>query len=1027
MRTYRFFPLVAAALAWLGSAAPSQAATTSGKLDFNRDVRPVLNEHCFHCHGFDDKTRKGKLRLDVRDEALRGGKSGKAAIVPGKPDESDVFKRLVTHDADDLMPPAEANKPLSPAQIDLLKRWIAQGAEYKPHWAYIPPERPALPAVSNPSWPRNGIDHFVLSRIDEAGLKPGPEADRSTLIRRVSLDLTGLPPRPEEIDAFLADASPEAYLKVVDRLLASASYGERMAVDWMDAARYADTHGYHIDSSRYMTPWRDGVIRAFNENQRFDQFTLEQLAGDLLPNATSAQKVAAGFNRNHMINYEGGAVPDEYHAAYIFDRINTTATVWLGQTIACAQCHDHKYDPFTMRDYYALYAVFNRVPENGLDGSRGNAVPIVKLPSDEQERATARLDAAIRSAEAVVQNPPADVDREQRDWEASLAKGDAPEWTVVEPTGLAGSAGTTFARQDDGSWFASGGGDGNEDYTFSVGASLPSITALRIEALADDRLASRGPGRSGNGNLVLSEVEISAGGKVRKAKAASADHGQDGYPAANAIDGRADTGWGVMPQVGKSHWLVVEPAEPVVAVDGKATVAVKVRFQSGFNRHTIGRLRVSATASPRPHGSRDLPESVRAIAAIAPDQRTEAQRAELRGHFRDKVSATMRRLRDDVATRRKEQDDVERAVPTSMTMAEMEKPRDTFMLVRGQYDKKADKIGPAVPASLPPLDPGEPANRLGLARWLVSPRQPLTARVIVNRYWQMYFGNGLVKSTENFGTQGDWPTHPELLDWLATEFVRTGWDVKAMQRLIVTSATYRQDSRAPRPAYAQDPENRLLARGPRVRLQAEFLRDLALSAGGLLDPRVGGASVFPYQPAGLWEELMSREDNDSFTAQKYVASKGADLYRRTMYTFIKRTSPHPSLSTFDAPDRQVCTVKRPRTNTPLQALALMNDPTYVEAARKLAERMIASAPDDRKRIEFAFRLATGRVPRTAEIEVLSRLHREQLGKYRADAGATARLLSIGESKSAAGDSAELAAWTIVASAILNLDETLTKG
>ncbi len=1017
----------AAAFAWIGSALVSQAAPVSGKLDFNRDVRPVLNEHCFLCHGFDDKTRKGKLRLDVREDALRGGKSGKAALVPGKPGESAMFQRLVPHDADDLMPPAEANKPLSESQIALLRRWITEGAEYKAHWAYLVPERPALPAVSDSSWTRNGIDHFVLARLDESGLKPRPEADRTTLIRRVTLDLTGLPPKPEEIDAFLSDRSPSAYGKVVDRLLASANYGERMAVDWLDAARYADTHGYHIDSARDMTPWRDGVIRAFNANQRFDQFTIEQLAGDLLPDATPAQKVASGFNRNHMINYEGGAIPDEYHAAYIFDRINTTATVWLGQTIACAQCHDHKYDPFTMRDYYAMYAIFNRVPENGLDGRNGNAVPVVKLPSDEQRRSIPRFDAATMSAEAFVANPPPEVDREQREWEASLASGSAPDWTVVEPAGLSASVATTFARRDDGSWLASGAGDAKEDYVFAVTAALPSITALRFEALADDALAARGPGRSDNGNLVLSEVEIAVDGKSRKAKSASANHSQDGFPAANAIDGRLDSGWAIFPDAGKSHSLVVELAEPIAAVGGKATASVKLRFQSQFAKHSIGRLRVSATSSPRPHGMQEVPEAIRTIATIDPARRTDAQRDALREHFRGKVSAAMRRLRDGVAARRKERDELDRAVPTSMAMAEMEKPRDTFMLVRGQYDKRTDKIEPAVPVALPALAEGEPANRLGLARWLVSPRQPLTSRVIVNRYWQMYFGNGLVKTTENFGTQGDWPTHPELLDWLATEFVRTGWDVKGMQRLIVTSATYRQDSRAPRASYERDPENRLLGRGPRVRLQAEFLRDLALSSAGLLDERVGGASVFPYQPAGMWEELMAREDNDSFTAQKYVPSKGADLYRRTMYTFIKRTSPHPSLSTFDAPDRQVCTVKRPRTNTPLQALALMNDPTYVEAARKLAERMIASGTDDRRRIVRAFRLATGRVPKNEEIGVLLELQHEQLAKYRADAAATARLLSIGDSKTTPRDAAELAAWTIVASAILNLDETVTKG
>jgi hypothetical protein len=1012
--------------AWLILPALS-GATPAGKLDFNRDVRPILNEHCFHCHGFDDKTRKGGLRLDERTAALQGGKSGKPSIQPGQPDASELVRRLVTADADDLMPPAEANKPLSPVQIGVLRRWVAEGGEYKAHWAYLAPERPGLPPVAQTAWPRQGLDHFVLAKLEEQGLKPRPEADRETLIRRATLDLTGLPPRTEEIDAFLTDRSPDAYEKVVDRLLASARYGERMAVEWLDAARYADTHGYHIDSARDMTPWRDGVIRAFNRNQPFDQFTLEQLAGDLLPGATAEQKVAAGFNRNHMINYEGGAIPDEYQAAYIFDRINTTSTVWLGQTLVCAQCHDHKYDPFTMRDYYSLYAIFNQVPENGLDGRNGNAVPLVKLPTEAQERKLADLNAALKDAETRLRTPPPEVDRDQSAWEAALNTAAPPDWTLVEPTNLRSSGGTQFEKQPDGSWFAGGPAPDADDYTFQVTAPQTPLTAIRLEALPDDRLPSKGPGRFDNGNLVLSEVELSVTGTRQTVKSVSASHSQEGYPAAAVTDGRLDTGWGIMPQVGKASSLILELASPVAGGAPPAAVEVKLRFQSGFARHAIGRLRVAVTGSAQPHDLRTLPDAIRNLARIPAAERTEVQQAELKKHYREQVSPTLRRLREEVAGLRKERDALDRTIPNSMTMAQVDQPRDTFMLVRGQYDKRTDRVPSATPAALPPLPPGEPANRLGLARWMVSPQQPLTARVIVNRYWQMYFGNGLVKSADNFGTQGDWPTHPELLDWLATEFVRTGWNVKAFQKQIVMSATYRQDSRAPREAYALDPENRWLGRGPRVRLQAEFLRDLALSASGLLDPRIGGASVFPYQPPGLWEELMSREDNDSFTAQKYVVSRGADLYRRTLYTFIKRTSPHPSLSTFDAPDRQVCTVKRPRTNTPLQALALMNDPTYVEAARHLAVRMRAGAKDDPSRIAFAFRLATGRAPKPLETELLLKLYREQVSRYRAEPAAAEQLLTLGASPRPDGDAAELAAWTVVASAILNLDETVTKG
>lgn len=830
-------------LAGVGTAADT-------RIEFNRDVRPILAEHCLNCHGFDEKTRKGGLRLDVREDALRGGKSGKAAINPAQPNGSELIQRIRTQDPDDQMPPPEAGNPLTTAQIQILEKWVTQGGDYQPHWAFIPPERPAMPEVQQAGWVRSPLDAFVLARIEKEGWTPAPEADRASLIRRASLDLTGLPPSLGDIDAFLSDPDPDAYEKVVDRLLASARYGERMAVDWMDAARYADTHGYHIDSARDMTAWRDGVMEAFNRNQPFDQFTLEQLAGDLLPDATPTQKVASGFNRNHMINYEGGAIAEEYLNAYIVDRINTTTTVWMGLTVACAQCHDHKYDPITMRDYYGLYAIFNGVPENGLDGRHGNAVPVEKLPTRGQEAELARLRTVLRNAETQLANPPTDVASEMQQWMASLAS--------------------------------------------------PDVIAA-------------------------------------------------------------------------------------------------------------------------------LPESLRSAASVSPADRSADQSAELGKHFRERVSSHWKSLRDAVADARKAVESGEKSIPTAMVMGEMAQPRDSFILVRGQYDKKGDKVSRALPSALPGLPEANGADRLTLARWLVGPRHPLTARVTVNRYWQMFFGNGLVKSSENFGTQGDLPTHPELLDWMATEFVQTGWDMKRLHRMILTSSTYRQSSRVGRERYGRDPENRLLGRGPRFRLQAEFLRDLALDVSGLLDPRIGGAAVFPYQPAGLWEELMSRQDNDAFTAQKYVHSKGADLYRRTLYTFIKRTSPHPSLSNFDAPDRQVCAVRRPRTNTPLQALALMNDPTYVEAARKLAERAMEAAPDTRRRIIHAFRLATGRIPEDREIRMLEELYDAQLAEYRAQPDRAGTLLKVGESAVGTLDPLQLAAWTVVANAILNLDETLTKG
>ncbi len=792
----RLFVGLALGLAFL---AP-QPAQADDALRFDRDIRPILSNKCFVCHGPDAEVRQGGLRLDERAAAFAPAESGERAIVPGKPAESELVRRILAEDEGERMPPADSNKQLTDHEKELLQKWIAAGANWQAHWSFETPQRPDPPAVAD-DWGKNPIDRFIFARLQAAGLSPSPEADRTALLRRLTFDLTGLPPTPAEIDAFVADASPEAYDKVVDRLLASPHYGERMALEWLDAARFADTHGFHLDSGRDMTAWREWVIEAFNSNKPFDRFTVEQLAGDLLPNATLEQQIASGFNRNHMINFEGGAIPAEYHNAYLVDRVNTTNTVWLGLTMACAQCHDHKYDPLLQKDFYQFYAFFHNVPENGLDGSQGNAAPLVKVPTAEQQAKLAEVDRAIAELES---------------------------------------------------------------------------------------------------------------------------------------------------------------------------------------------------------------------RAAAPTQATATEKERLDG---------------ELAALRKEREELDKKQRSAMVMSEMPAPRDTFVLVRGQYDQPGQKVTADVPASLPPLAKDAPRNRLGLAQWLVDPMHPLVARVIVNRYWQMYFGTGLVKTAEDFGTQGERPSHPELLDWLAREFVDSGWDVKHMQRLIVTSATYRQSSKVTPDKLAADAENRLLARGPRFRLPAEFVRDQALAVSGLLDPRIGGASVSPYQPEGLWTELSSRQDSGNWTAQVYVQSHGPDLYRRTMYTFWKRTSPPPQLSTFDAPDRETCTVRRARTNTPLQALILLNDPTYVEAARKLAERMLregGETPADKAR--FAFRLCTARLPTADEERELVAAYEAQKTHYAADLEKAQVLLKVGESPAdGAFDAAELAAWTIVASVVLNLDETVTKG
>jgi hypothetical protein len=1005
--------------------APSTLAAAS-RVDFSREIRPILSDKCFACHGPDDRERKGKLRFDHRDSATQPAKSGAIAIVPGKPEDSELIKRVVTHDADDLMPPAKSGKTVTPRQIELLRQWIAEGAEFKEHWAFVPPQRPPVPAPAsgNPA-PEHPIDAFVRERLKPEGLQPAPEADRPTLARRVTLDLTGLPPTPEELDAYLADTSPKAYEKLVDRLLESPRFGERMAVEWLDAARYADTHGYHLDSGRDMTAWRDWVIRAFNDNKPFDQFTVEQLAGDLLPDATDDQKIGSGFNRNHMINYEGGAIAEEYHYAYLVDRVNTTSTTWLGVSMACAQCHDHKYDPLSRSDFYRLLAFFNNVPERGLDGNRGNASPVLKLATPEQKARLAELQKAVDAGEKRLAGPLPDIDASQTQWESTLASTPASPWKIVEPTSALSSVNARLRSLDDKSLLVSGENPAKDVYTLTFDPPASRLTALRLEALPDDSLPGRGPGRAGNGNFVLSTVRLSHRGTPIALKEAKADFSQNGYPIAAVLDDNPQSGWAVDGGIGKPHQAVFELATPL---ETSGPLTVSLEFKTSYANHALGRFRLSATDTPGPRDVRPVPEEFRAIAAKPAADRSDDEKARLRKYYREQISPEHRQLREALASARKTRDEFDAGIPTTMIMGELEKPRDTFIRMRGQYDQLGDKVTAGVPAALPPLPTGAPSNRLGLARWLVSPDQPLTARVIVNRYWQMFFGIGLVRTAEDFGSQGEWPSHPELLDWLAREFMDSGWNVKRLQRLILTSATYRQSARVSEELHRRDPENRLLARGPRFRLQAEFIRDQALAVSGLLNPVIGGKSVSPYQPQGLWEELSMREDSRNFSAQFFVQSKGPDLYRRSMYTFWKRSSPPPQMSTFDAPDRETCTVRRPRTNTPLQALVLLNDPTYVEASRKLAERLLQRTGTDADRITWAFRLATARVPTDAERAVMLRVLEQQRAHYRAHRDAAESLLSNGEAtRDLTLDAAELAAWTMVSSTLLNLDETVTRG
>ena len=834
------------------SAAVDQRIVAEDKIDFSRQIRPILSAACYQCHGPDEKQRQAALRLD-QQESLLVNRDVRPAVVPGNHTQSELFHRISSNDPEMRMPPPDVVRQLTEEEIELLKSWINQGADWETLWSLQPVRIVEPLGVLQDDWPRSKIDQFVLARLEAQGLTPNTQASRETLIRRVTLDLTGLPPTLAEIDAFLSDTSADAYEKVVERLLASPHYGERMAVDWLDAARFADTHGYHVDSQREMWRWRNWVIDAFNRNMPFDQFTVEQLAGDLLPEPTESNRIASGFNRNHGINFEGGAFAEEFRVEYVVDRVHTTATIFMGLTLKCARCHDHKFDPLSQKDYYRFFAFFNSVPERGIDGATGNAVPLMRFPSREQRKELVALNAALTSRQQALE---------------------------------------TYRKK--------------------------------------------------------SSEKATAWANKRRAKLAGA---------------------------------------------------------------------VESDSEPNP-----LYQLLQLDAA----ERTDAQRQDLIRAFLSQ-DKTFQELKSAVNKAEREREKFENKISSTMVMRDSEEMRSTYLLNRGMYDQPGEQVTAGVPAIFPPLPKNALGNRLSLARWLVSDRHPLTARVTVNRFWQSIFGNGIVKTSENFGSQGSLPSHAALLDWLAARFIRSGWDVKDLMRLLVTSATYRQSSRITEESFQRDPENRLLARGPRVRLQAEMIRDASLAASGLLVRTVGGASVRPYQPAGLWEEVAF--GIKTYGAQKYEQDHGDALYRRSMYTFWKRSCPPPSLVTFDAPDRETCSVRRERTNTPLQALVLLNDPTYVETARGLAERtMHEGGKSNNERVTYAFRIVTGRRPTAAESAILLDEFNQRCTAFKTDAEIAAKLLSVGESQADSNlPIEELAAWTMVARLLLNLDEAITKG
>jgi hypothetical protein len=994
-------------------------ASGGDRLQFNRDIRPILSEKCFFCHGPDANHREANLRLDMEADAKGGD-----AIVAGRSNESELIARITSDDPDMLMPPADSGKSLTAEEVERLRRWIDEGAGYQGHWAFIPPKRTAPPSVTNEGWVRNPIDRFVAARLDALSIQPSPQADRHALIRRLSFDLIGLPPTVDEVESFVNDASDQAYEKVVDRLLESKRFGEHMARYWLDAARYADTNGYQYDLERDQWVWRDWVIHAFNSNMPFDQFTIEQMAGDLLPGANELQRLATGFHRNHPITIEGGVIDEEYRTEYVVDRVVTTSTVWLGLTMTCGRCHDHKYDPISQREFYRFFAYFNNVPEKGLNGFE----PRIKVTSPLQQSKLEALEEEITAAREQYDRITRESAVSMQQWEHQLASEISDAWRLVVPAEMNSAGGATLVVQDDQSVLATGTNPVNETYEIQLRTDANTVSAIRLEALTDPSTVNGGAGRGSNGNFVLSEIEVEAASPEQPTQFrnvalsnAEADYSQNNYDIKLAIDGKADrTGWAVDGNTKpENRTAVFTFAEPV---NGASGLILRVRMLHRFGgSHHIARFRLAVYENETP----PLPLQVASILDRPADKRSSDEQKQLQQFLLNRFGSEQAKSAfNTLQELERQRDQMVGAVPATMVLSEMVTPRTTHVLFRGEYDKLGEEVQPGTPEALPPMPSEYPNNRLGLARWLVMPDHPLTARVAVNRFWQQLFGVGLVKTTEDFGSQGEWPSHPELLDWLAVEFVESGWNVKRLLKLMVMSSTYQQSSKRTTDGLRIDPENRLLARGPGFRLDAEVIRDSALFASGTLGKQVGGPSVFPYHPIGLWQEINNRPGY----SRTYQQDSGEKLYRRSLYTFWKRTVPPPTMSAFDAPEREYCQVRRSRTNTPLQALVMLHDPQFVEAARHVAARMMnEGGTTKQERLRFGFLLCQSRLPSDAEIDVLSETFNERLDRYQNNSHAAAELLSVGDSPvDPALNQAELAAWTTVARVMLNSSEFLTK-
>ena len=1155
----RLFLAISGALVFLaGATLPSVAAGES--IDFNRDVRRVLSDNCFKCHGPDTKERKAgkrRLRLDTPEEA-QADLGGHRAIVPGQPDKSELVKRILASDPDDRMPPPDSGKKLTANEVVLLQNWIKQGAPYARHWSYLKPIRPALPSVDQKTWPKNEIDFFILNRLQHEDLLPAPEAERSALIRRASLDLTGLPPTLDEVDQFMSDRQAGAYERCVDRLLAKSAFGEHWARLWLDQARYADSSGYADDPARTIWAYRDYIIRALNANKPFDQFTLEQLAGDLLPDPTDEQLIATAFHRNTLTNNEGGTDDEEYRNVAVVDRVNTTMAVWMGTTISCAQCHNHKYDPISQEDYFRLFAILN----NTEDADRGDESPFLPLYTAEQKQRKEQWAEQIARLEKIVQTPTPELVAAQVDWEKTFAA--ELNWQVLAPIEMNSKAGTALSRTPDGDIRAARGGK-TDVYTVEAAlAGAGAITALRLEALPDDALPAKGPGHA-EGNFVLSrvvatltpagservsgrylrieipgkekilslaEVQVFSGaenlaakgearqsstafdgpaklaidgstnGRYAEAKStthteistdpwwevdlksaqpvdrvvlwnrtdaetegrlsgfrlalldekrepvwqrevseaprpsaefsvngaraiafvsAYADHAQESFPAASVLNNPdvKEKGWAIGPRFGQAHSLTLISKAPAPAPAG-SRLKVTLDQLSKHEYATLGRFRLATTSDPRAAEYGRTPTTLLAILRTPAAQRKESDRVELTRHYLS-LAPALEAERQQLASLKKQLQETKpyTTVPVLRELAG-DKRRKTRVQRRGNFLDLGQEVTEGLPATFQAPPAGGLPNRLSLAKWLVDSANPLTARVAANRLWESIFGIGLVRTSEEFGAQGELPSHPELLDWLAIELVQSHWDLKHLLKLMVTSAAYRQSSRVTLELAARDPDNRLLARGPRFRLSAEMIRDQAMLVSGLLSPKMYGAPVKPAQPkSGLSAAFGSGTD--------WETSAGEDRYRRALYTTWRRSNPYPSMATFDAPTREVCTVRRERSNTPLQALVTLNDPVYVEAAQALARRMNAAGATPADKVRHGFRLCLSRPPADGELSELLRLYEKTRARFSADPDKARNVATKPRGALPEGaDVAALAAWTVVGNVLLNLDETLMK-